>query len=184
MKNNILINLEEIDTNGNILDISVKGNNIIPEIINKNHEEGSMELEKDFVIWNNGSPVLQDECYDRAYALFSLGLVRGRKNMVGVIREVRRTLKTGGKIMIWDMNISSLAFNRSYKIKVNLPQSRKGKIYLKTKFNPFRIRLADIIGVLENNNFKIIKSNIDGKTFFIEAAKEFDVKDENGISST
>lgn len=184
MKNDILISLEDMDINGNILDISIKGNSIISEVMNKGYEGRDDKYEKDFVLWNNSETKLEENFYDRAYAMYSFSRIKGRKMLSEVCREVGRVVKSGGRLYIWDIELPRMSLGGNYRVRVNLPMNRKGKIYLKTGFNPFRLKMIDLIRTLENNNFKVITKDKQGVGFFLEAAKEIDIENENSTYIT
>lgn len=169
MKNDIFIDLVSIDVTGNVLDISVKGNSIVSELISKNSEE---DFERDFVIWNNTETMLQAEFYDRAFALYSLNLVKGKRKLDRALKEIGRVLKRDARLFIWDLDIPRMTLRENYRVRISLPMGRKGKIYIKTGFNPFRIKRVDLIKALEKNGFKILSEKIDGLNFYLEAAKE------------
>lgn len=172
MKNDIFISLMDMDISGNILDISIKGNSIISEVMNKGYEGSGDKLEKDFVLWNNVETSLDENFYDRAYAMYSFGRIRGRKGLSEVCREVGRVLKAGGRLYIWDIELPRMSLGENFRVRVSLPLNRKGKIYLKTGFNPFRLKMVDLIRTLENNNFRIITKDKQGAGFFVIAVKE------------
>lgn len=173
----VVVDLKELKIKGSILDISLPGNIVVPEIIDGVNRLQEEVIEKDYITWENNE-IACDMCvYDNAFAFFSLNKIGSKKSVDKIIKEVKRVLREEGKIKIWDVNVPILRMIENYKIKVHLSDEKTVKMRFKTYFNPFRLKFIDIIKLLENNGFKIISSNISGDMYYIEAEKHKEVKE-------
>lgn len=175
----ILVNLENFIIQGNILDISTKGNVVVSEMI----EISGKEVEKDFIAWNYKCTSCNARGYDYALAFFSLSSIFDRRRLDKTIKEVKRLLNNNGKLIIWDIYQSSVLDLGKFKIKVILPQKKVVYMRYKVYFNPFRPGYNDILKCVNNNELCIVKKYIKENMFYIEAVNSGEVKNEDNTCS-
>lgn len=175
----IVINMMDFSVSGDILDISIKGNTIISELIKGSTEE----VEKDFAVLNYKDKAEEDSVYDNALAFFSLSSINGKKKLDKTFEEIKRLLKKDGKLMIWDVHLNGIGKIGKTNIKVLLNDNEEVILPFKLKINPFRANFVDIVKLLENNKFKVTSSIISGNSYYIEALNTKEAKDENFTGS-
>jgi ubiquinone/menaquinone biosynthesis C-methylase UbiE len=168
MKKSIFINLEDLKLQGNVLDISLKGCNVVPRLL-KLQENEEEALQTDYIRWDSGVIPTEDSQFDTGIAMFSLGRAAGRHKTVRIIKEVSRVLKHGGSIIIWDVNSKITMPLTFIDIKALLPDRNVLTIPGKAYLNMFSPGFESIIKILENNNFVIRSSKINGSIYKIEA---------------
>lgn len=178
----IHINLSDFKLHGNILDLSIKGNNIIPQIISKLMDEvACTSIDKDYITWENKEIPHLKGTYDNAIAFFSLNTVIGKRRYENIIKEATVALKDNGKLIIWDMEIPKGKAKQEYNLNINLPENRFMQVPVNLHFNPFRVKYNDIIELIEKNNLEIIESRIVDELYYIEAAKVEELNENNII---
>ena len=166
---NIVVNLKNFKINENILDISVSGRSVIPEII-KNYEVSTGKtFEKQYVTWENKNLVAEASSYDCAVAFFAFDKILGRKNTESLIKYVKCALKNDGMLLIWDMEIHPAFKPGLYTIKTLLPGEKSTKIKIAAGINPFRVQFYDILKLLKKNGFIVVNSRLSQSIFYIEA---------------
>lgn len=175
----IVINMRDFSVSGDILDISIKGNTIISELIKGSTEE----VEKDFAVLNYKDKAEEDSVYHNALAFFSLSSINGKKKLDKTFEEIKRLLKKDGKLMIWDVHLNGIGKIGKTNIKVLLNDNEEVILPFKLKINPFRANFVDIVKLLENNKFKVTSSIISGNSYYIEALNTKEAKDENFTGS-
>jgi hypothetical protein len=183
----ITIDLRNLRINGNILDISLRGNVIISEIINKISEINDEEkIEKDFITWGNDEIACDICVYDQAFAFFSLNKIWARR-LDKIIKEVKKVLKDEGRLTVWDLYPSSANIAQGYNIKARLTDDKIVAMPYKLYYRPMGAKFNDVIRSLEKNDFIILSSRIDGNYYYIEAIKKKEdkkVTNENNSCST
>lgn len=175
----VVIDLKNMCLEGDVLDISLKGNTIISELILRENEE----VEKDFMVLDYKENSGKESAYDSALAFLSLSSVLGRKRYDRVLSEIKRLLKENGKLMIWDIQVDGIKGIGKKNIEVVLKDDWKIDLPFKVKYNPFRLKFMDVIRLLEINKFKISSSIISGGSFYIEAINTKEARDEDFTSS-
>lgn len=181
MKKDITVELGSLKLHGNVLDISTRGNNIISEIVNITYTKNEAEsLEKEYIVWDNINISSKDSFYDYACSFFSLGFIRGKRNLNKRLKELKRVLKKDGKLFIWDLHIPSTTLFGDFNVIAKLPDGREKRLNLRVKLNPFRVKFVDMLKLLENNGYKIIISTISNNKYYIEAVNIKEEKNEDG----
>lgn len=155
MGKTLVINLEDINLQGDILDVGEKNFGVIYNI-SKDVED---ELSLDYV--NSESKVkLKSREYDACTFFFDLNKIWTSIEKEKLIREISSYIKENGEIFIWDINKErGKVFNN--KIRVILP---KGKV---KEFN------FKNLNVLLSSNIEEIKKILE-KYFEIEETKAWE----------
>jgi len=99
MGKTLVVNMDYLELEGDILDIS-EGNAGIIYSISKDIEE---ELSVDYVDESNKS-ILKGREYDACTFFFNLNKVWGNRKREGLVKEVTHYIKENGKIFLWDVN--------------------------------------------------------------------------------
>lgn len=172
----IYVNMSEINLDGDIIDFSVKGNTIIPEIVdNMKSLNQDMGCEKDYRKWDCKKDLTEEinEKYDYVLFFFSLNIVFGERKYDKLIKDAKKILKEDGTLIIWDIASLPLTINK-YNIRVRISNEKIITMPYMLGFNPFRVKYTKAIDILKRNGFNISKNNIKNDYYYIEAntAKE------------
>lgn len=172
----VIINIEDLQFNGDVLDISSPGNIAISEVINCFIDRDKDKLEKDYYEWPKDEVACAVSGYNCAFAFFSFNNIYGKKRLDRLIKEVKQILSPGGAIKIWDVNYPITKLVDKHKIKIRVSEDKTIRIPVKSYFNPLRVKYEDVVRSLENNNFTINLKEIIGDVYHIEASKFTEVK--------
>ncbi|MBW6409150.1 hypothetical protein [Clostridium weizhouense] len=164
MGKTLIINLEDIDLKGDILDVGQENFGIIYSI----SKEIEDELSLDYVSSNNKTQLKNDE-YDACTLFFNLNRFWSNMEKERLIKEVNSYIKADGQILIWDINKErGKVFNN--KIKVILP---KGKIkeFTFKNLNPILNSSVDEVKKIISKYFQVEELKTWEDIFFIRARK-------------
>lgn len=169
MKKRAVINLQDLNINGNIIDVAEKGNTIVTEIAATALMEERNALDKDFISWNKKYIPCEERVYDYAIAFFSLNKIGNRFKLIKILRELKRVLKKNGKLLIWDAYGTGIRPDVTYDLKVLISEGDIRRVKCKVKFNPFRVSFYRLMKVLKRNGFSILNSRVMDNIYHIEA---------------
>lgn len=155
MKKTLVINMDDLNFNGDVLDVCTDKSNII-YCISKEIED---ELSVDYVDYSN-QDMLRQQKYDACTFFFNLNSVWTNWRRKKIIKRVSSFLKDDGQIFIWDISKErGKVYNN--KIKVKLP---------KNDFKEVIVRNNNLIAY---NNFEDYKKIIE-KYYIIDDSKEWE----------
>ncbi|MGL4740134.1 MAG: hypothetical protein ACRC41_04925 [Sarcina sp.] len=151
-----LVNLNYLDIQGSVLDVSIN-NNIIYNLLNKNNENFNQEIDK-----NNMN-------YEVATIFFSLGLltVEERKQ---VINDLYAKLRTNSYIYLWERvkRKKEIVYD---KIIVKLPDNSEDE-FVYMNLNPFSdFNISDCMKIVSSKFYIEEKMVWDG-IIYIKAIKK------------
>lgn len=164
MGKTLIINLEDIDLNGDILDVGQENFGIIYSI----SKEIEDELSLDYVSSNNKTQLKNDE-YDACTLFFNLNKFWSNLEKENLIKEVNSYIRNNGQILIWDINKErGKVFNN--KIKVVLPKGKVKEFTFKN-LNPILNSSADEVKKIVSKYFQLEEVKTWEDMFFIRARK-------------
>lgn len=184
-RDEIIVDLRELELKGDILDMGSESKGVIYRTI-KNRmpddccDETAVTVDasshmKDYD-WVYGTPSnlpFRDSTFDAVTVFFSLSSIGKKSVMNKTIREAARSLKKGGRIYIWDININRFFFGHKRKVKALLPHGETARLEVELKGFPGSFDLYTITPVVERYFIICGKQNL-GKCFYIEAIKKDD----------
>ena len=156
MKNEILIDLENVNIGGNILDIGFSNYGIAQSLF----KNGADEVSVDYVEGKDAKKQIEEDFYDTCIIFFCLsgmGLKYSRKK---ILLEATKHLKLGGILHIWDLDKPRGKIFRG-KLKVVLP----GRVYK-------NIKITDL-NIVKDTSFISMKQTVE-KYFEIMEANSWD----------
>lgn len=168
MKKSAVVNLKDLNVEGNVIDVASKGNAIISEIVSKLLLRAQNTYDKDFLTWNNKSVSSDGNEYDMALSFFSVNTLSNKHKLKRLIRELKRILKNKGKLIMWDVYTKGTELSIMLDMKVLVDEGDIRSVKYNVFFNPLRPKFADVINVLERNGFEV-SSKINGNVYCIEA---------------
>lgn len=164
MGKTLVINMENIELKGDVLDVGEKNLGVIYNL-SKDIED---ELSLDYI--DNGSKIeLQEREYDACTFFFELNRFWTNIEREKLIRDVSGYLKENGEILIWDINKErGKVFNN--KIKVILPRENIKEFTFKNMNILSSSNVEEIKKILEKY-FKIEETKTWEDIFFIKGRK-------------
>lgn len=184
-RDDIIVNLKELKLNGDILDLGFEGKGVIYRAIKDRipddcSDETAVTVDTSDRIedydWVCGHPSdlpFKDSTFDAVTIFFSLSCIGKKSIRNKTIKEIARTLKRGGRIYIWDINVNIFCFGLKRKVKVLLPQSQSVRLDVEQTGYPGSFDLNTITPVVERYFIMCQKKNY-GKYFYMEAVKRDD----------
>lgn len=183
--NKLDINLKDIKIEGDILDLSVEGNNVLSEILSSAVEEVACTgVDKGYIDWEEKTSEDFSLQYDSAVAFFSLSSTCGKRAYESIIKEAFKMLRYGGKLMIWDMELPMWIGCKEYNLNIEISEKQNIQVPVSLNFNPFRVKYNEVMDTIVKSNFNINKSQIIDNLYYIEAVKLEDTKNEHNVSIT
>ncbi len=179
MKKRAVINLRELNIKGSIIDVTAKGNSIVNEIAMSALEEDMNALDKEFISWNKKYIPCEEGVYDYAIAFFSLNKIGNRFKIIRILKELKRVLKTNGKLLIWDACRTGIRPELSYDLRVLISEGDIRRVRYKVKFNPFRTGFNGLMKILKRQGFSISNSSVRDNIYHIEAVNTYERKQGN-----
>ncbi|SFC78248.1 hypothetical protein [Clostridium uliginosum] len=164
MGKTLVINLEDIDLKGDILDVGQENFGVIYSI----SKEIEDELSLDYIFSENKSELKSSE-YDACTFFFNLNRFWSSIEKEKLIKEVSSYVKENGEIFIWDINKDrGKVFNN--KIKVILPNNRIKEFTFKN-LNPVISSSIEEVKKIISKYFNIEEVKLWEDIFFIRAKK-------------
>ena len=155
MGKTLVINLEDINLQGDILDVGERNFGVIYNISKEVEDELSLDY-----VYSDSKVELKSREYDACTFFFCLNKIWTSLEKEKLIREISSYIKENGEIFIWDINKErGKVFNN--KIRIILP---KGKVKEFTFKN---------LNVLLSSNIEEIKKILE-KYFEIEETKSWE----------
>jgi len=116
LKNTILINLENENLPGNVLDVGFDNYGITYNIFKNDYDEISV----DYIEGKNEKEKIEIDFYDCCIVFFALSNIWLKRNREKVMRDLSKYIKKDGSIYIWDMD---KPFGKTFKnrLKVIVP---------------------------------------------------------------
>lgn len=155
-----LVNLEYINLEGNILDISIDNCGIIYNLLKITNRE-NLNIDMDI------------QTYDSVAVFFALGTLN-KEHGKKLIEEVYDKTNENAKVYIWDRIKSKNEIIRD-NIIANLGQGIKKEFYL-SNLNPFYEFNIERVEKILNKKFKIIEKVVWDNVIYIEAEKINNIK--------
>lgn len=113
-----------------------------------------------------------DNSFNTVAIFYAMMYIHEDEDQAKVIKEVKRVLKHGGKLLIWDVNLPT-SKERSkdegiYQFKFILPNTviNTGYGVGYPKKNPHNLQYY--INLAKNQGFKVVKSNVNEPSFYLE----------------
>ncbi|NME82744.1 hypothetical protein [Clostridium sp. SM-530-WT-3G] len=181
MGKTLVINMEDVELKGDILDVGEKNLGVIYNLSKDIEDELSLDY-----IDNDSKIELKDRKYDACTFFFELNHFWTNIEREKVIRDVLEYLKDDGEILIWDINKErGKIFNN--KIKVILPRDSIKEFTFKNINLLSSSNLEEIKKILEKY-FKIEETKTWEDIFFIkgkklnEKVKEEEISKNEGVT--
>lgn len=160
----LVINLENINLKGDILDVGQENFGVIYSI----SKEAQSELSLDYV-FSDDKEELQESEYDACTLFFNLNRFWSNIEKEKLIKEVNSYIKEDGEILIWDINKErGKVFNN--KIRVILPKGKVKQFTFKN-LNPIISSNVDDVKKIILKYFNIEEIKVWEDMFFIRAKK-------------
>ncbi|MCX7904276.1 MAG: hypothetical protein N2486_07165 [Caloramator sp.] len=154
-----LIDISGKEFKGDILDISYEGASLIIQNIDEGYE-------KDFKTVKE----LNAELGKFDSVMFFLSINKyGRKNLKGILKNLKKNLNNEAKIMIWDINYRKIPLFDKLEIKVVKRNNKIETLNENFRFKIFSLSSKDVERILLKNGYKILKINDDEILYYIEA---------------
>lgn len=165
MGKTLIVNMDDVNIEGDILDVTYNNTGVIYDI----SKEIQSEISVDYVD-KNTKYLLKGQKYDACTFFFNLNNIFGNKKRKVLIKLITNYIKEGGKIYLWDVNknIGRIVNN---KVRIILPNNKikEGRIKNKNIFNKCDgDEISDIIGKYYN----IDKKKIWEEIFYVEGTKK------------
>ncbi|KPU44212.1 putative methyltransferase YcgJ [Oxobacter pfennigii] len=181
----ITIDLSYLSLEGNVLDIGYQGKGAIyraltersvPDFLLETAAALDTKLEADDFNWVYGHPnslPFEDKSFDVMTSFFAFAYIDRNRSRMKLIREIARTLKNEGKILIWDLNIKDLTISIKKNINVKLSEDRYVDINMDFLRWPGNFGADTMLPVVER--YFVIKDKYEfDDYFYIEAYKKDD----------
>ncbi len=160
----LVINMKDIEIEGNILDVGEKNLGIIYNISKEVYDEISVDY-----VSEGREERLQLENYDACTFFFELNNIWTYFEKERIIQRVTDYIKDFGKIYIWDINKQRGKFFNN-KVKIIMPKGTIRQFTFKN-LNPLSSNNCDEIKKIVEKNFKIEETKVWEDIFFIKATK-------------
>ena len=165
MKNEILIDLENVNIVGNVLDIGFCNYGIAYSLFKNRADEVSV----DYVEGKDATKHIEEDFYDTCIIFFCLSGMGLKSNRKKILLEAIKHLKIGGIVHIWDLDKPRGRIFRG-KLKVVLP----GNIYKNITITDVNIaKDASFVSTKEivEKYFEIMEHNNWDKVYCIKGKK-------------
>lgn len=169
MKQRQTINLNKLDLEGSILDLSAKGCSIVAGMYDELAAD-SEENKKDFIKFKKGTIPEESATFDMVMAMFSLGnlsLLKTRK----MVKEIKRVLKPRGKLVIWDIYSGPFIMPVKRNVEFTLKNGTILKAEVERELNPLGTGYGMLLKNLRKSMFSITQTYVENGFFCIEAQK-------------
>lgn len=164
MNKKIVINMNDIEIKGDILDVSRKNSGIIYKLSKDIQEEISVDY-----VNEETKNILKPKTYDACTFFFNLSSLLTNRKKECLIKDVINYLKDNGEIYIWDINKESNGF-LDYNIEVALPDGELKKVVF-NKYNPFiSCKFEEVKKILQKYSI-IEETKLWEDIFYIKAIK-------------
>lgn len=155
----LILDLSNKEFSGDILDVSYEGNTVISELINNEYEKDFYSLKK---------PDATIGKFDNIIFFLSINK-QYRNNARWLIRNVKKNLKSRGKIIIWDLDYKKIKLNESIHIKIINKENKIKTLKDKFKFDMFALNCNRLVKIIEEEGFKVEKKYDENIIYYIEA---------------
>lgn len=164
MGKTLVINLQDINLQGDILDVGEENFGVIYSISKEVQDEISLDY-----VYSNDNFEIQDRKYDACTFFFNLNKIWTSTEKENIIKEILPYIKDNGNIYIWDINKErGKVFNN--KIRVLLPKN-KNKEFIFKNLNIFCSSNVDETKKILEKYFKIEETKAWEDIFFIKGTK-------------
>ncbi|AGX44066.1 hypothetical protein [Clostridium saccharobutylicum] len=164
MTKTLVINLEDINLQGDILDVGEKNSGIIYNISKEVEEELSLDY-----VCEDTKIELKNRQYDACTFFFELNKIWTNTQKERLISEVSNYVKEDGEIYIWDINKErGKVFNN--KIRVILPNNKIKEFAFKNLNILSHSNIEEIKKILKKH-FKVEVTKVWEDIFFIRGRK-------------
>lgn len=170
------INMEHEIFRGNILDIGLDNHGIIYSLFKQYDNDVRVDY-----LEGTEKKYIEKESYDTCILFFSLNEVWFDYNKIKLINDIRRYLKVGGVLYIWDMDKGYLK-TAIKKIKVVLPD-KSIKEFQINDINVFKDNSKDNIMNMVGKYFDIIDTKYSDDIYFIKCTKRGRETNESKVNS-
>ncbi|MBC8061902.1 MAG: class I SAM-dependent methyltransferase [Clostridiaceae bacterium] len=165
MKNTILINLENQNLHGNVLDVGFCNYGITYSLF----KNGNDEISVDYLEGKNEKEKIEDDFYDSCIVFFALSNIWLKYNRKKVLFDLVKHLKREGVIYIWDLDKPyGRIFNK--RLKVVLP-GREIKIIKLKELNMLKDTSFESTKKVIEKYFEIIDYTCSDNIYCIKGKK-------------
>jgi len=166
LKNSILINLENENLHGNVLDVGFYNYGITYSLF-KNGED---EISVDYIEGKNEKQEIEVNFYDCCIVFFALGNIWLKNNRKKILSDLVKHIKKEGIIYIWDLD-KPYGKIASSRLKVILPGGEIKIIKLK-EFNLIKDTSFETTKKIIEEYFEIIDYTCSDNIYCIKALKK------------
>ncbi|WP_105177133.1 hypothetical protein [Clostridium cagae] len=164
MGKTLVINLEDINLKGDILDVGQENFGIIYSISKEVEDELSLDY-----VFSNDKEGLEGSEYDACTLFFNLNRFWSNIEKEKLIKEINSYIKENGEILIWDINKErGKLFNN--KIRVILPKGKVKEFTFKN-LNPIISSNVEEVKKILLKYFDVEEVKVWEDMFFIRAKK-------------
>lgn len=164
MGKTLVINLQDINLQGDILDVGEENFGVIYNISKEVQDEISLDY-----VYSDDRTNLKDRKYDACTFFFNLNKLWTSIEKENIIKEVLPYIKENGEIYIWDINKErGKVFNN--KIRTLLPNNKSREFVFKN-LNIFSSSNVDETKKILEKYFKIEETKAWEDIFFIKGTK-------------
>ena len=164
MGKTLIINLQDLNLQGDILDVGEENFGVIYNI----SKEVQNEISVDYVSSENKENLAHRK-YDACTFFFNLNKIWSNLERESLVKEVMHYIKSNGEILIWDINKErGKVFNN--KVMVVMPNGKSKEFSIKN-LNPFATFNIDDMKKILEKYFKIEETKAWEDIFFIKGTK-------------
>ncbi|MCY6484656.1 class I SAM-dependent methyltransferase [Clostridium aestuarii] len=168
MKKEILINLQNQEFKGNVLDIGLKNYGVVYNIYKYKNKNFDIE----YIEGDKRCNIIEQNYYDTCVMFLSFGSISLKIRKIEIIKNIYKYLKDDGILYIWDID---KGYGKIFegKIKILLPNRKIKEINVKNLNILKNISKKNTIKLLENY-FDIINLKCLDDIYYIKAQKKGD----------
>jgi ubiquinone/menaquinone biosynthesis C-methylase UbiE len=181
-RNEIIVDLRNLSLDGDVLDMGAESRGIIYRALKSMPREACDEAavtidpkaDIEDCSWVYGYPSelpFEESRFDAVTSFFSLHKLKRKNVRNKALKEITRTLKVGGRLLLWDININMLSFGLKRKVKALLASNETVRLEIIQSGRSGSYNMDAVLPVI-GQYFSNIRSKNYGKYFYIEAEKK------------
>lgn len=165
MGKTLVVNMNYLQLEGDILDISQENAGVIYSI----SKDALEELSVDYVDESNKN-ILKERKYDACTFFFTINQIWGSRKRATLVKEVTSYVKEDGRIFLWDVN-KELGNRVDNKVEIILPSGEVKSGLLKNNNPISSCSFEEIIKILEKY-YIIEDTKVWKEMFFIQGRRK------------